>query len=727
MDQETIKCLKCAKQMRSVLTKKGVLIDVCPSCRGVWLDYGEVNFFIKDRTILKQYLHFGLDRSQRISAKCPKCDNASMQAGKFPGFSYQVEECSSCRGIYLDAQEFENIQKDKSFKKIQEDAFVSKKIAQNRMVFPVRMPSLALTSGMVLLSLYGLLFGVIVFAMEMTALPIWAGSIGLIIFVLLQFYFGPIFMDWQLRLFGSLDWVLFKNLPAHFQDSLMKLCRNNHIPIPRVGIIRDQSPQAYTYGRTPYSARVVFSEGMFQLLDQDELEAVLAHELGHIKHWDFALMTVIKIVPIILYDIFDYFREAVRESKGRKDIIAVMVVSYISYLVSEYLVLFVSRAREYYADRFSCFATKKPNALLTALVKVSYGLLDPSSMQEDSKQVNPSRQRLRRRQDIATQAATQQLKNLGHATNSLEKKNQRKKSQAAQSVEAFNIASAARSQQLSLLQQGGGEPEDMYNPEFIKDIMRWDLWNPWASYYELNSTHPLTAKRINAISSYALSLNQEPYLLFNKRKPESYWDDFFFDLFIVFLPYILGVLGVVSYSVFNQITLVQMWSMLNGSDWVSLIPLFGTFILCVSIGALIRVLKAYPGEGSFFPCSIAALLKVVKVSPVCSYPVILKGRILGRGVAGSIFSEDFFLKDKTGLIFLDHEPFGLNILFGIFHFQKFQRQEVTVKGWYRRSPIPSIEVKTIQSSHHTSRAYTYYYKIAFACIGLVISLLILLL
>ena len=75
------------------------------------------------------------------------------------------------------------------------------------------------------------------------------------------------------------------------------------------------------------------------------------------------------------------------------------------------------------------------------------------------------------------------------------------------------------------------------------------------------------------------------------------------------------------------------------------------------------------------------------------------------------------------MIFLNHEPFGFNILFALFRYKKFQGKEVSVTGWYRRSPAPYIEVDKIKASDTTTRAYTYYYKLAFCIIGLVIPLL----
>ena len=68
--------------------------------------------------------------------------------------------------------------------------------------------------------------------------------------------------------------------------------------------------------------------------------------------------------------------------------------------------------------------------------------------------------------------------------------------------------------------------------EHIKGAMQWDLWNPWAGWYELNSTHPLVAKRLNYLGDQAAHLGQEPLFVFDRVKPESYWDDFFVDLFV---------------------------------------------------------------------------------------------------------------------------------------------------------------------------------------------------
>ncbi len=677
--------------MQELLTRKGVLVDVCPSCQGVWLDEGEINFFISDKKILNRYETKGLEQTYKTSYKCPKCQS-EMRLGRIHGFPYQVEECSSCRGIFFDSHEFKKIQGKDSFKSFNWDRSVClrekpkdpsslpikpaphKKTSSG---FFVKLPSLGLTTGLVCFSMYSVLFALIVFLMEVQKLPLSLGIISTLGVVALQFYFSPIILDWQLRFLGSLKWLNFKDIPsAVFKKSLTSLCQENRIPIPKVGIIDDKTPQAYTYGRTPHSARLVFSKGMFEILDEEELTAVLAHEIGHIKHWDFVVMTVIQVIPLLLYTIYRFIKTQMddKKSKDSNKLGAVLVVSYIFYMISEYLVLFVSRVREYHADKFSCYATKKPNKLLTALVKISYGLLSHSASSDSEDNSREDR---------------------------------------IKGVETLNIMGFARSKQLALARQG---EEDQFNPQSVEDVMRWDLWSPWAFYYELHSTHPLTAKRINAIGSYALSMNQEPYLLFKKEKPESYWDDFFIDVFVLFLPYILA-LGCGG-----------LWFGLTGNSYTSLgkenIPLIIDFLVFVifglALGGLIRTLRAYP-KGRFLHHSVASLLKLIKVSPVRSYPVTLKGYILGRGDAGNIFSEDLVLRDKTGMMFLNHEPFGLNILFALFRYKKFQGKNVQVRGWYRRSPSPYLEVRDIRLNETSSYAYTYYYKIGFCLLGLLIA------
>lgn len=99
---------------------------------------------------------------------------------------------------------------------------------------------------------------------------------------------------------------------------------------------------------------------------------------------------------------------------------------------------------------------------------------------------------------------------------------------------------------------------------------------------------------------------------------------------------------------------------------------------------------------------------------------MLKGKIIGRGIPRLIWSEDFVLQDETGIMFLDYrQPLGIwEFLFGLFRGADFQNQDVTLIGWYRRSPVPYVELKNFTIGTITRRCYVYHIKLIFA--GLII-------
>ncbi|MBW1744765.1 MAG: M48 family metalloprotease [Deltaproteobacteria bacterium] len=156
---------------------------------------------------------------------------------------------------------------------------------------------------------------------------------------------------------------------------------------PRMGIIHDGAPNAFTYGHTPNNARIVLTQGLMDLLNEDEVKGVAAHEIGHAKHWDMLVMTAAYLVPLILYYIYRTLISI--RSKGKDDSagprLAIAIASYILYIVSQYTVLWLSRTREYYADRFAGEVTQNPNSLASGLVKIGYGLAGKESEKKEKK------------------------------------------------------------------------------------------------------------------------------------------------------------------------------------------------------------------------------------------------------------------------------------------------------------------------------------------------------
>ena len=205
--------------------------------------------------------------------------------------------------------------------------------------------------------------------------------------------------------------------------------------------------------------------------------------------------------------------------------------------------------------------------------------------------------------------------------------------------------------------------------------MQWDLWNPWATFYELNSTHPLIAHRLQYLSDQGAAMGQEPYIVFDRRKPESYWDDFAVDVLVILLPVLLFLLGL---GVALALGAGAAFGVLPGaSTWARppRLVLVGLPILGLGIGSMIKTMLVYRGD-YFAPLSVTGLLHKVKVSNVRPVPARLRGTIIGKGVPGLIWSEDFVMRDATGILFLDYrQPLRIwEWLFGLFRAGEFHRQ-----------------------------------------------------
>ncbi|MFO0807962.1 MAG: zinc metalloprotease HtpX [Gemmataceae bacterium] len=543
----------------------------------------------------------------------------------------------------------------------------------------IALPNLFLRSAITLGLLYGAL-GIVLIALVQIGVIKSAGiavAIGCGI-ILLQYALGPWFMDLSLRWLYSMSWVEPTQLPVHLRRFVEKTCEAERMKFPSVGIIHDGAPTAFTYGHHPSNARVVISQGLIDLLTPDELEAVVAHELGHARNWDMALMTLANLVPLLLYYVYDLSLRVRNggDNKGKDYSIIVAIGAYVLYVISEYLVLWFSRTREYYADRFAAEATGKPNALSMALVKIAYGLANRGG---------------------AGEQATEE-----------ERKAAAAKSKRIDAMGALNIFD--RHAAVGLVMASASGPAVGPDPEQIKGAMQWDLWNPWALYYEIHSTHPLVAKRITALSDQAAALDQKPLVVFDRAKPESYWDDFTVDLSVMWAPTIGFLTGL---AVF-----IWQFAVTNGSTksfaWL------GIGLLLCGLASLVRCRFSYRAD-VFEHLTVAALLHRVKVSAVRPVPCTLTGQIIGKGVPGLVWSEDFVMRDDTGLMFLDYrQPLRIwEWLFGLFRAGQYQGKNVRVTGWYRRSPVPYLEVKHIEvldKSVPDRTTYSYYWQYIVATI-----------
>ena len=187
--------------------------------------------------------------------------------------------------------------------------------------------------------------------------------------IFIQYLIGPALVGWTMKV----RWVTEQEEPD-LHRMVEELAQESHIPKPKVGISQLSIPNAFAYGRSQGDARVVITEGIRGLLNKDELRAVVGHEISHVKHRDMAVITILSVVPVILWYIaWGVMWSGGRDRRGGGYVALLGVVALVLYFVPNLLVLYASRIREYYADLGSVGLGSQPQHLATALYKLVYG------------------------------------------------------------------------------------------------------------------------------------------------------------------------------------------------------------------------------------------------------------------------------------------------------------------------------------------------------------------
>ncbi len=213
-----------------------------------------------------------------------------------------------------------------------------------------------------------------------TRWQVYAGISLLIVF--LQYWFGPSLVKRSMNVRP-----LSEGEAPHIHKMVAELAQQAGVPKPELGVSEIDIPNAFAYGRTSKSGHIAITRPILGLLDYDELKAVLGHEMGHIKHNDMAITAAVSVIPMICYYVaLSFFFSGDRDNGAT---IIIGVLGYVFYLIGQLLVLFISRAREYYADEASVEFGNRPAALVSALYKLSYGASKCSK--ETIEQVNTNR------------------------------------------------------------------------------------------------------------------------------------------------------------------------------------------------------------------------------------------------------------------------------------------------------------------------------------------------
>lgn len=452
-----------------------------------------------------------------------------------------------------------------------------------------------------------------------------------------------------------------------------RVCAEHKIKVPRFGVIDDANPTAFTYGSTANRARVVITRGIAHDLSLRELEAVIAHELGHVVNRDFIVMTMASTLLQILYQLYAFCSRAAQNAnrgsgKNKGQAAAALFViglgALLLYAIGTYLLLYLSRTREFMADEFAAKATGDGNLLSTALLKVAYG--------------------------IAAAPDTEQTAHLLRAT---------------------------RAQGLIDVQQARGPALVHANARddtpTIERALLFDMVSPWAWLVQLSSTHPLIGKRLERLMRFA----QRPRFDFERIKTQEVdrvrlYAGFRRDLTIWLLPWVAAA----------GLAILVIVHLLAPQAGVMPLGAF-VFVAVFAVGIWLRLRMRYPG-GDFAPSDVMSCLADVYASPVRGRAVALSGAAIGRGTAGYILSEDMMFRDRSGLIFLNYEsgiPLFGNLYFAWKKLQPLIDRPAVASGWFLRGATHHLELHRFEADGQVIKSRVKLWSIIGAVLAIILA------
>jgi len=198
-----------------------------------------------------------------------------------------------------------------------------------------------------------------------TGLPMIIGIIGFVgAMTLIQWAISPSLIKRITRLKELKD--------PEIKEMIQRLSKEAGIPEPKLYIAPNDSPNAFAFGRTQKSSAVALHKGLIEQLNKEELEGVIAHEIGHIKHRDTTVMTIASALPMILfYVVFFGSMMAGGNRRGGSGFFGAWIGGMIAQFIGSLVVMYLSRVREYYADTHSAYLTENPEGLANALNKIT--------------------------------------------------------------------------------------------------------------------------------------------------------------------------------------------------------------------------------------------------------------------------------------------------------------------------------------------------------------------
>ncbi|MBV6623139.1 MAG: M48 family metalloprotease [Rivularia sp. (in: Bacteria)] len=459
---------------------------------------------------------------------------------------------------------------------------------------------------------------------------------------------APWLLDWQLSKFykqKTLDRETLNKFSRESVRVLLRYCQPRGWKLPKLRVLPFAAPIAFTLGYLPRTACIVVSQGLLEQLEDDEIAAVIASELGQIARFDSAAMSVMLSVTIPIYQLYGLITEQSDNISNRIGGTVIGIIGNIVYGIWCLLTgtgLWLSRRRIYLSDRIGAEVTGNPNAMIRALLKIAIGTAS----------------------DIA------------------------KKKQTPSALESLNLLIPVGHEQALWL-------GSMAANTTFESLLMWDYLNPHRQWFVINNSHPLMGMRLQKLCKLARYWHVEPELYLEnqqslKVKPQP---------FLLQIAPFLGILiGAASALLF--------WLVWQGLFLLHLINLkwiydnwqfaTGFMLIGFSIGSLLRINYLFANIDAKTVSTSQALPELLTHPanlPISSIPVRLSGKLLGRRGSSNYLAQDLFIHVDNILLKLHHVSWlGQSV-----NAQDFIGKTVSVTGWLRRGATPWLDIQTLKT------------------------------
>ena len=234
-----------------------------------------------------------------------------------------------------------------------------------------------LTLRMVLsFTILALLYVVFLSALAYVGVDFISITIVASVMILAQWYFSD-----KIVLWSSGAKIVTRDQYPRLHDVIERIIARNNLPKPKIAVINTRMPNAFATGKGKRSSVVAVTTGLLDLLDTEELEGVIAHELTHIRNRDVLVLTLASLFSTVAWYLMQFgfysggmgygYGYGGRDRNNAGGLAIVVIVAMLTWIISFLVIRAISRYREFAADRGSAQMTGKPVKLANALMKIS--------------------------------------------------------------------------------------------------------------------------------------------------------------------------------------------------------------------------------------------------------------------------------------------------------------------------------------------------------------------